>query len=121
MGEQAKSKDQEALNGCVTAVVIVVVGIVWLVAKCTGPDKPPEPVEVVDYCPDHEQAFRRAKGEVEMLEGDIQRAIKGSGNNALNTRASVENIQAMAAARKALPAAKMRLEDAESRWKAVCQ
>lgn len=100
MGEQAKSKDQEALNGCVTAVVIVVVGIVWLVAKCTGPDKPPEPVEVVDYCPERRMGVTKAEGEIYKIKADIEIA-----KNAITTRdpRAMATYRAMVAADIGIP------------------
>lgn len=81
MGEQAKSKDADAFVGCAAMIILPVIGVMWLVGKCTGPDKPPEPVEVVDYCPERRMGVTKAEGEIYKIKADIEIA-----KNAITTR-----------------------------------
>ncbi len=100
MGEQAKSKDADAFVGCAAMIILPVIGVMWLVGKCTGPDKPPEPVEVVDYCPERRLGVTKAEGEIYKIKADIEIA-----KNAIATRdpRAMATYRAMVAADIGIP------------------
>jgi len=100
VGEQAKSKDADAFVGCAAMIILPVIGVMWLVGKCTGPDKPPEPVEVVDYCPERRLGVTKAEGEIYKIKADIEIA-----KNAIATRdpRAMATYRAMVAADIGIP------------------